>query len=218
MRFFYLFFLCLTTPTVLSETLVFGSLDHPHFKKYDNVIAQSYAALGIDVELISTPVLRRLKAANDGTFDGVVLASSNLKEEFPNLVAVQPILGRVSLNLVCLKDYVCDDSVLFESNKVIITNVGTVKAIEDRFNREFTAKIYEMDKLETYIALLEHKRAAYAIYRLDENQKLPERLVSLTNVHRLYETSFNHYIHKKHNDKLASLSEQIAKQLDALKY
>lgn len=205
----------MTTQTALSETLLFGTLDHPHFKKYDTVISQSYASLGIDVELISTPVLRRLKAANDGTLDGVVLASSNLNDEFPNLVAVQPILGRVTLNLVCLKDYVCDDSVLFESKKVIVTNAGTVQAIENRFNRKFTAKIFEMDKLETYIDLLEHKRAAYAIYRLDENQKLSKRLVSLTNVHRLYETSFNHYIHKKHKDKLTQLSEQIGKQLEA---
>lgn len=214
MKTFWILLVLLSLPTYTNPAAVkrvtIGYLQHPASEIYKKYISKSYADIGIKVKFVVMPVTRRLLEANDGHIDGIIVTTSSNNERFPNLVKVGPAIATVSMELICLTDMICDNSILDDNRITILTSKGTMRVIESELHMSLNSKLYIVDNEQQLFDMFKKGRSNYLLTSvvLDETfTKFKKENQSV----RLGSYSLYHHIHKSKVD----IADDLAKALRA---
>lgn len=208
-----LLFLCVVKQAGAEQTkpekLTFSYVRHPVIvKKLIPIIKETYARIGIEIELLPQPSKRNLKLVSSGLVDGEVAFTEALAHGYTNLLIIKPRLSQGKFVLLCRKPLACNQSVLADEDQTVVVTDTSLTRLQQLFSERLKVDFYPINEINKIPKLVFQKRFDYGIYILNINSKeapYPE----LIDFYVLHNTNTVHIL----NDKLTYIEEMVSKSL-----
>ncbi|KXI27473.1 hypothetical protein [Paraglaciecola hydrolytica] len=191
-----------------SKKMAISYVVYPQIERYIDLISDIYTELGYEVTIIPTPATRGLVLLNDGEVDADVVRVAKTVQNYPNALLVEPALKIGKLVLICVKDVLCERSVLQDKKAVILSTEGIQLFLTEP---HISARIKNIQALTYSIDMLKAGRANYAILLIDGSIDFTQDFNLLT----LQEMAIHHVMHKKHADLLPLVQQKLIEKLPA---
>lgn len=173
----------------------------PFAKDFLNKI---YQPLGFEVAVKYFPTAEGLVLLNKGLLDADFSRFASVAEGYSNVLKVPTPINRIKYYYFCLKKADCDE------NKVILVPETILKARKFCRDKELNCKIIRTDRTSVF-NMLTKKRGATVISSMYSS-------ICHADIKKIYRKEIlefsqeqYHYIHKKHQNLLASINLQLQK-------
>jgi hypothetical protein len=177
-------------------------------KKLIPIIKETYARIGIEIELVPQPSKRNLKLVSSGLVDGEVAFTEALAHGYTNLLIVKPILSQGKFVLLCRKHLACNESVLANEDQTVVITDTSLTRLKQLFSERLKVDFYPINEINKIPTLVFQKRFDYGVYILNINNKeapFPESISFYT----LHKTNTVHIL----NDRLAYIEDMVSRSL-----
>lgn len=189
-----------------------GFASHPAIQNhYVKIVKNAYLNIGLEPDFIPVSDKRSIKMLNENKLDGLVVRTDNILSQYPDFIAVPPLLGVVEISLVCQQGVVCDADLFDDKNKIL----GLVA--QEEYYRELLdnkqINIYEVGDYQRMERMFAQKKLDAMIMVFDLNTQGKSFLQ--LNRFTLEQRQGFHIINKRFSHLIPKLSQALAKSLAA---
>ena len=197
------------------EQMLIAHLDHPGATLYVDYIKKSYADIGIEAKFIPISTTRRLHATNQGIFDAVIASLPSIRQSFPNLLQVGPMIGHFSQQLLCKQNTACNIRVLHDQSITLYATHGALRVLDGELKIQHSANMYLIEEEAQLMNMLSLGRINYLIETLSDLNQFEHITKNYQKVELGHYKAF-HHIHKKHAGIADKLSQFLTNNIDII--
>ena len=180
---------------------------------YKPLIEQAYNELNIPVRFEKVSDDRSLRLLENNVTDADVVRIETVLSDYPNIIAVEPALGRVDFVLYCRPDVPCDPQKL--TSGALIGLVGATSYFDNVLSLDALMVI----RLNNYAQLAALFNAGRLDYAVDVIDSFEGGKAVITREHKsaiLFSAEGFHLLHKRHKQLAQRLSPVLARLLSKL--
>ena len=207
-------FICSVTSLangVENTPMLIGYVGHPRVvSHYNDIIARTYSKLGISVEFIEVGGERGLRLLDEGVTDADTVRYELVADEFSNFYILHPIIVKGATILLCMRNSLCESSVLSNPNIAIAATTRFNVNVDQRGPAIF-ADIREYDRFDQVVNLLISGRYNYALLPTDFSNE-----ATFKNLGARYLIVVEHNIVHVVNNKYLYLRDDLSKALSTV--
>ncbi|WP_218419779.1 hypothetical protein [Alteromonas lipotrueae] len=198
--------------------MLIGYVGHPRVvTHYNNIIARTYSKLGITVEFIEVGGERGLRLLDAGVTDADTVRYELATNDFSNFFVVRPVIVKGATILLCMRNSLCENSVLSNPNIVIAATKRFHINIEES-DIDIAANLREYDRFDQVVNLLVSGRYNYALLPTDFSdeatfKKLGARHLVIVE-HNIVHVVNNKYLHLRED--LSEALSSVLKEVNSI--
>lgn len=182
---------------------------------YNDIIAKTYSKLGIAVEFIEVGGERGLRLLDEGVTDADTIRFELVADGYNNFFIVHPVIVKGATILLCMRNKLCNSSVLSDSNVAIAATTRFNYNIEDS-GLVVAADIREYERFDQVVNLLVSGRYHYALLPTDFSDEATFKNLGAKHV-IIVEHNIVHLVNNKYLHLQDDISKSLAIVLSELK-